>query len=142
METTLKTCARCGQVLTRKRFDSGRLEDRTAFEKRKYCSLNCANTRKSSTKATRAAEVERHTVKATTGDQGNQTAMAILEDIANDKTIDVITRVNAAKALLPYQAKKTRETGKKQDKAEAAKEAGKGRFGAMSGPKVVSLKQG
>lgn len=141
METTLKTCARCGQVLTRKRFDSGRLEDRTAFEKRKFCSLTCANSRKDSAKAKRDTEAERQTDKATTGGQGNQTAMAILEDIANDKSIDVITRANAAKALLPYQAKKARETGKKQEKAEAAKEAGKGRFGAMSGPKVVNIRK-
>ena len=63
-----------------------------------------------------------------------------MEGVVNNKTIDVITRVNAAKALLPYQEKRTDKTGKKQDKANAAKEAGKGRFGAMSGPKIVNIK--
>lgn len=68
------------------------------------------------------------------------TAMEFLEQTINDKSVDRITRVNAAKALLPYQVKKPGETGKKDMQAEAAKEAGKGRFGTMNGPKVVAIK--
>jgi len=39
-----KSCATCGRPMSRKRYD-GRLEDLTAFNKRKFCSLSCANTR-------------------------------------------------------------------------------------------------
>ena len=40
-----KYCKTCGRQITRKRFN-GRLEDLTAFRKRKCCSLTCANTKK------------------------------------------------------------------------------------------------
>jgi len=50
--------------------------------------------------------------------------------------------VNAAKALLPFQEKKVASAGKKDQQADAAIEASKGRFGAMSGPKVVGIKGG
>lgn len=44
-----KSCANCGLVMLRARF-GGRLEDLTAFRKRRFCSLSCANTRKVLTK--------------------------------------------------------------------------------------------
>lgn len=44
-----KPCAECGALMSRKRF-AGRLEDLTAFNKRKFCSLSCANTRAELTK--------------------------------------------------------------------------------------------
>lgn len=45
-----KYCETCGRKLIRKRYN-GRLEDLTAFQRRKYCSLTCANTRKALTVA-------------------------------------------------------------------------------------------
>ena len=39
-----KCCAICGVIMFRKRF-SERLEDLSAFRKRRFCSLSCANTR-------------------------------------------------------------------------------------------------
>lgn len=41
-----KDCEMCGAPLVRKRFASGRLEDRTVFLKRTHCSQQCANSRK------------------------------------------------------------------------------------------------
>lgn len=41
----MKYCEICGTLLTRKRFDSGRLEDRNVFLKRRHCSQSCANSR-------------------------------------------------------------------------------------------------
>jgi len=38
-----KHCETCGTVFNRKRFVSGALEDVTAYEKRRFCSLSCAN---------------------------------------------------------------------------------------------------
>ena len=45
-----KYCETCWKKLFRRRY-SGRLEDLTAFQKRKYCSLTCANTKKTVTEA-------------------------------------------------------------------------------------------
>ena len=44
-----KPCENCGTAMFRKRFGE-RLEDLTAFSKRRFCSLSCANTRKTLTK--------------------------------------------------------------------------------------------
>ncbi len=44
-----KSCVTCGASISRKRF-GGRLEDLTAFNKRRFCSLSCANTRTDLTK--------------------------------------------------------------------------------------------
>lgn len=41
-----RECEMCGKPLIRKRFASGRLEDRTAFLKRRHCSRTCGNSRK------------------------------------------------------------------------------------------------
>lgn len=40
----LKHCERCGVALKRKVYD-GRLEDLSAFRRRRYCSLTCANSK-------------------------------------------------------------------------------------------------
>lgn len=44
-----KCCEACGAPMLRKRFGA-RLEDLSAFNKRKFCSLSCANTRQDLTK--------------------------------------------------------------------------------------------
>jgi len=44
-----KCCECCGAVMLRKRY-RGRLEDLSAFERRRFCSLTCANTRTDLTK--------------------------------------------------------------------------------------------
>ena len=44
-----KLCERCGVPLTRQRFGD-RLEDRSAFLRRRFCSLTCANSKDTLTK--------------------------------------------------------------------------------------------
>lgn len=44
-----KFCECCGTELQRKRFN-GRLEDLSVFQRRRFCSLSCANTRTDLTK--------------------------------------------------------------------------------------------
>jgi hypothetical protein len=44
-----KCCECCGAVMLRKRY-RGRLEDMSAYERRRFCSLTCANTRTDLTK--------------------------------------------------------------------------------------------
>lgn len=41
----VKNCIVCGAQLARKRFASGRLEDRSVFLRRTHCSQECANTK-------------------------------------------------------------------------------------------------
>lgn len=43
--TPEKRCGICGTRFQRKRLEGGRLEDVTAFLKRRFCSLSCANSR-------------------------------------------------------------------------------------------------
>jgi hypothetical protein len=45
-----KDCRVCGTPLVRKRFASGRLEDRSVFLRRECCSQSCANSKESVTK--------------------------------------------------------------------------------------------
>lgn len=144
-QTTLKTCATCARVLTRKRYPSGRLEPLNAFNERKYCCLACSNTRRDETKDRKATEAAQ---QATTGpvpscgDGKRQAAVEFLMDVVNDETVDTVTRVAAAKALLPYQARKASgQIGKKEDQGEAAKVAVKGVFSPMSGPKVLPFRR-
>lgn len=50
-----KYCLYCGKKLTRKRFN-GRLEDFTAFKKRKCCNVDCSTKRKKYAKETKSHE--------------------------------------------------------------------------------------
>ena len=49
VEVASKPCENCGQPMCRKRYGNV-LEDLTAFSRRRFCSLSCANTRKILTK--------------------------------------------------------------------------------------------
>ena len=42
-ETQPKPCGTCGTFFQRKRMSNGRMEDLTAYGKRRFCSLSCAN---------------------------------------------------------------------------------------------------
>jgi len=44
LDLPAKCCERCGTAMSRKRFGA-RLEDASAFLKRRYCSRSCANSR-------------------------------------------------------------------------------------------------
>lgn len=135
-------CKNCGALLERKRKNRV-LESLRDFRKREYCGKKCAGSFQQANSGGLKKQVA-DAVKEVSGQtkpEGRKTAMEFLEDIINDPTADKITRVNAAKALLPFQEKKVASSGKKDQQADAAKEASKGRFGAMSGPKVVGIKR-
>lgn len=55
-----KSCVVCGEPLTRKRFASGRLEDRGVFLRRTHCSQRCANTRSTVTKSAHHYRAQKH----------------------------------------------------------------------------------
>ena len=148
-ENEPKLCFCCGVKLTRKRYGSGRLEDATAFSKRKFCSLSCAGVRKEATKEKKAQREEKHEKKAESTatpcfGAEKKTAIEILEEAANNENLDWVSRINAAKALAPYQSKKIEggKEGKKGEKDEAAKKASTGRFAPAAGPKIININQG
>lgn len=62
--------------------------------------------------------------------------------VLNDPSESKDKKEKMAALAAPFCHPRAGEKGKKQEKADAAQQAGKGRFGAMSGPKVVNLKQG
>lgn len=58
--------------------------------------------------------------------------------LMNDGGADVKIRADAAKALMPFMHQKKGESSTKDKKNDAAKVAGKGRFGAVEPPRLVS----
>lgn|SRR5690606_7123688 len=60
-----------------------------------------------------------------------------LRAVMNYAGEDMKLRVDAAKALMPYEHAKPGEMGKKEQKAEAAKDAGKGRFSQSAPPRLA-----
>lgn len=62
------------------------------------------------------------------------TAVEILIRAMNDKALDWRLRIEAAKALLPYQERKAGAGGKKENRQEAAQAAASGRFGSRPAP--------
>ena len=54
--------------------------------------------------------------------------------LMNDLEADVKLRADAAKSLMPFMHPKIGEGGKKDEKQEAAKKAGSGKFGAAPPP--------
>lgn len=58
-----------------------------------------------------------------------------------DTSIDVKLRIDAAKALLPYQCQKIGDAGKKEEKDQSAKKAGAGKFASAPPPlKLVNAR--
>ncbi|AJG13790.1 hypothetical protein RK21_02282 [Pseudomonas plecoglossicida] len=53
---------------------------------------------------------------------------AFLTELMNADGVDMRMRLEAAKTLMPYSHGKVADQGKKEQKAEAAKEAGKGKY--------------
>jgi phage terminase small subunit len=55
----------------------------------------------------------------------------------NDSTLDARLRIDAAKSLMPFMYVKKGEGGKKDEKQEAAKKAGAGKFSPAAPPRLV-----
>lgn len=67
-------------------------------------------------------------------------AEAFLLALIKDQSADLRTRLEAAKALLPYQKPKMGEVGKKDVKKDAAAAAASGRFAAPTPPKLTLVR--
>jgi phage terminase small subunit len=56
----------------------------------------------------------------------------------NDTALDAKLRIDAAKALMPFTHAKLGEGGKKDQKQDAAKKAGAGKYGSAEPPKLAA----
>lgn len=91
--------------------------------------------RKGAGRPPKEREPEQEITIATSGDQ---TPLEFLLSVMNDNAIADKLRLDAAKTAAQYVHPKMGEGGKKDQKQEAAKEAGGGKFGASAPPRLVS----
>ena len=63
---------------------------------------------------------------------------AFLLAAMNDAALDAKLRIDAAKALMPFTHTKLGEGGKKDQKQDAAKKAGAGKYGSAAPPALVA----
>lgn len=64
--------------------------------------------------------------------------LEVLKYFMNHDAVPIALRLKAAQAAAPFEHQKLGEGGKKEGKQEAAKRAGKGKFGATAPPRLVS----
>lgn len=91
-------------------------------------------------KLSKRAEAIAANLESTEGLPNTDDPLVFLTSVMNHSKVDGKLRVDAAKALLPFKHKKVGEQakeGKKEQRANAAKEAGAGRFGSAQPPKLV-----
>ena len=65
-------------------------------------------------------------------------SLRVLRAITNNTSLDAKLRLDAAKALAPYEAPRKGEGGKKEERQGAAKKAGTGRFAPAAPPRLVA----
>lgn len=75
--------------------------------------------------------------KATIAATGDQTPLEFLLSVMRDNTIEDRLRIDAAKTAAQYCHLKKGDGGIKEEKAEKAKKAGSGKFGAAAPPKLI-----
>jgi phage terminase small subunit len=63
---------------------------------------------------------------------------AFLLAAMNDQELDARLRIDAAKALMPFTHSKLGEGGKKDQKQDAARKAGAGKYGSAEPPKLAA----
>lgn len=134
-----RKCKNCGKLLTR-RSKNGLTETVRDFRRREFCNLKCSG-KYAKSKPTPQDVVSAAVNEIESGDEDRaRTAMEYLVDVINGKVsgADIHLKVNAAKALLPYQEKRADEKpGKKDARQDAAKQAATGKFGARPAPSNV-----
>lgn len=75
--------------------------------------------------------------KLTIATDGKQTPLEFLLGVMNNNLIEDRLRIDAAKTAAQYVHAKKGEGGIKDEKQEAAKKAGAGKFGASAPPKLI-----
>lgn len=75
--------------------------------------------------------------KKTIASDGKQTPLEFLLSVMNDNEVEDRLRLDAAKSAAQYVHPKVGESGKKDERQQAAKRAGAGKFGAAAPPRLV-----
>lgn len=70
---------------------------------------------------------------------GEPASLAFLRAVMLHPEVDVRIRIDAAKALLPYDAVRKDAAGKRKDAEETAKKAGTGKFAPSAPPRTASV---
>jgi hypothetical protein len=92
VETPPKPCENCGMPMSRRRY-GGRLEDLTAFDRRRFCSLSCANTREILTKHGYSWRARKHLADSceACGETRQLQAHHVDQDIRNNGATNIQT---------------------------------------------------
>ena len=103
-----------------------------------FCNVSCSTKHRHATGGKKEIREAKEQVES-----GNpkrlKTGIEILKEAANNETLDWTSRINAAKALAPYESKKAESLGgKKAERAENAKGANVGRFSPAQPPRLVN----
>jgi hypothetical protein len=103
----LKPCGNCGTPMSRKRYGK-QLEDLSAFNKRKSCSLSCANTRKILTKHGYSWRARKHlkTLCEACGEQRRLQAHHVDQDKTNNQPTNIQTLCKWCHGFLHATAKR------------------------------------
>jgi hypothetical protein len=129
-----RTCLCCGEILTRKRYGR-RLEDKSIYEKRKFCSISCANAR--------TGVKERKQVTTKNQPKGkpakHESPLEFMLRVMNDpqETLDMRAKMAIAAAKYVHR-RASAESGKKAEQAGRASKAAE-RFAPAPGPRVVPI---
>jgi hypothetical protein len=139
-----RKCKNCGKLIQRKR-QNGKLESLRDLSRRNFCNRRCstlfqqANIKGNIDPEKEAVREAVKTAELSKSGEELRPALDILAEAANNIALDWTTRINAAKALAPFQAARVGEgkPGKKDARQDAAKQAATGKFGARPAPSNV-----
>nr|WP_321467305.1 hypothetical protein [uncultured Desulfobulbus sp.] len=128
----MKKCEFCGELLKRRVYPSGQIERPGVYEKRRFCSRQCALAfRHGKDLITRSADIVDEVQRE------NLTPLEYMLRVMNNPNAPPERRDKCAIAAAPFVHRKPGGTGKKHQQAEAAKEATQGKFAPMKAPKRV-----
>lgn len=131
----------CGKELVRRSNGAATPESNRDFLRRSFCDRKCAgkfSRRKAIKKAGETKEAGKETGTKISAEK--TTARSYLEQVVAGEIggVDTKTKINVAKALLPYQEEKNQlEKGKKETREDQAKVVSGGKFGAGKPPVVM-----
>ena len=136
-----KKCMECGKELIRRSNGTAVLESNRDFSRRRFCDKKCAGKFSRRKAIKKSDEIKNAGGETGTGASGEKTtARAYLEQVVAGEIegVDTKTKINVAKALLPYQEEKNQsEKGKKETREDKAKVVSGGKFGAGKPPVVM-----
>lgn len=136
-----KQCQFCGQLFDRSVFPDGSIERPSRYAKRKFCSRECANAHRVGKNIIETLEQAAETPVDIIME--SKTPLQHLLDTMNNPNASPERRDRCAIAAAPFCHCRASDNkpGKKEQQAEAAKEATAGRFAPMAPPPKKTIIQ-